>query len=281
MSGDPNLSLAVEAKECKYTLIPKAVTCDEVLHIWFTASHFIIRRLLDRKAVNFPGIGLFSVLRKKIDIGNNGKLWVQRPVFILSEKFAQTHGVIYTKYQSAGEIPVIQLNYAMLATQTDFERDLVEVCIKEMIGAFARSVSSSRKGELTFRDVGKLVIKDGKAKMKFIKDFLKAMDGSHPFTLSPPPLGRPRTSDTFISRDSVMTESSTNSFNSKNMVLPKITTNEVECDRPVSVLSNQDNRLLLSPLQTLPEEKSQVCCVSLKYLTVFLISGHGKPLWWR
>ena len=258
MSGDPSLSLVVEAKKCKYTLIPKTVTCDEVLHIWATVSNFIIRRLIDRKAVNFPGLGLFSVLRKKIDVGNNGKLWVQRPIFILSEKFAQTHGIIYTKYQSAGEIPVIQLNYAMLAAEAGFERDLVEICIKEMIGAFARTVNSTRKGELTFRDVGKLVIKDGKAKMKFIKDFLKAMDGSRPISLSPLPLGRPRTSDTFISRDSVMTESSSNSLNSKNLVLPRIANNEVEMERPISVISNQEGRLVLSPLHVLPEEEDEV-----------------------
>ena len=80
-------------------------------------------------------------------------------------------------------------------------------------------------------------------------------------SFSPPPLGRPRTSDTFISRDSVMTESSTNSFSSKNLVLPKITTNEGDCDRqdrPVSVISNQDGRLLLSPLEALPEENNEV-----------------------
>ncbi|KAL5261389.1 hypothetical protein ACHWQZ_G007179 [Mnemiopsis leidyi] len=257
MSGDPSLSLVVEAKKCKYTLIPKTVTCDEVLHIWVTVSHFIIRRLVDRKAVNFPGLGLFSVLRKKIDIGNNGKLWVQRPIFILSEKFAQTHGITYTKYQSAGEIPVIQLNFAMLAAEAGFERDLVEICIKEMIGAFARTVNSARKGELNFREVGKLVIKDGKAKMKFFKDFLKAMDGSRPFSLSPLPLGRPRTSDTFISRDSVMTESSSNSLNSRNLVLPRIGNNEVEMERPLSVISNHEGRLVLSPLHVLPEEDDE------------------------
>ena len=204
MSADPNLPLVVKAKGSKYTLIPKTSTHDEVLQMWHDVSTFITRRLVQQKAVNITGLGMFSVLKRKLDIGNNGKLCVQRPIFVLSEKFAQTHGIKYTKYQSLGEVPVIQLNYAAIATDLGIERSVVEICMKELIGAFARIINTQRKGELTFKDVGTLVVKDSKAKMKFSKDFLKLVDSSSLISLEPLSLGRPRISDSFISQSSVL-----------------------------------------------------------------------------
>ena len=85
----------------------------------------------------------------------------------------------------SGEIPVVQLNYAVISLDIGYERDIVEVCIKEVIGAFARTVSSRKSADLTFRDIGRLVVKEGKAKMKFAKEFIRTMDGSRSFILSP------------------------------------------------------------------------------------------------
>ena len=254
MSVDPNLQLVAEAKTCKYTLIPKTFTCNEVLQIWLGVSQFVTRRLVQQKAVTIPGLGSFSVLKKKIDVGINGKLCVQRPVFILSEKFSQLHGIGYTKYQCVGDIPVVPLNYAALATDLELERDTVEMCVKELIGAFSRAVNTNKRGELTFREVGKLVVKDGKAKMKFCKEFLKLMDGDSIFSLHPISLGRPRTSESFISRNSVM--SSRNSAGPSGFVLPKIKTGEPE--RPASVVSNKEGPLTLSPLPVPNEHQIQV-----------------------
>lgn len=254
MSTDPNLPLVVEAKECKYTLIPRTTTHDEVLQMWYDVSTFIIRRLLKKKAVNITGLGMFTVLKRKLDIGNNGKLCVQRPIFVLSEKFAQTHGIKYTKYQSLGEVPVAQLNFAAIATNLGIERSDVEVCIKEMIGAFARTINTQRCGELTFKDIGKLVVKDNKAKMKFSKDLLQLMDNSNLISLTPVSLGRPRTSDSFISRNSVM---SSPNFKSNNLVLPRIEKPET-WERPPSVVSNHGANLVLSPIEALCEDIREV-----------------------
>lgn len=245
MLGDPNLSLVVEAKGCQYTLIPKTATFDEVISVWLAVSQFVVRRLVQQKAVNIPGLGLFSLLKRKLDIGNNSKLYVQRPVFVVSEKFAQLHGITYTKYQSLGPIPVVQLNYAAVATDSGHAREFVEVAVKELIGAFSRTINKSNRGNLTFKDIGRLVLKDGKAKMKFCKDFLKIMDGTSILSLSPLTMGRPRTSDTFISRESIL--SSSLSYRSDNLVLPKIQTGN---ERPPSVISNpgEDGVLTLEPL---------------------------------
>jgi len=259
MSIDPNLSLVVEAKGCKYTLIPKNYTYDEVLQMWQYVSSFIIKRLVQRKAVNIHGLGMFSILKRNLDIGNNGKLCIQRPIFVLSEKFAQTHVLRYTKYQSLGEVPVTQLNYAEIATDLGIDRNVVEVCIKELIGAFARTIGKEKKGELAFKDIGNLVVKNNKAKMKFCKEFLQLIDGSSIISLTPISLGRPKTSDSFVSQNSVM--STTNDCKSDNLILPKIKNSET-CDRPPSVISNTGPDLVLSPVNPLYEDLLQESKIS-------------------
>ena len=78
----------------------------------------------------------------------------------------------------SGQIPVVQLNFAALASESQFDRDTVESCVKEVLQALNRSVQLKRNVEFHFSGIGKLLIRDGKVKMKFYKDFLKNMDGS-------------------------------------------------------------------------------------------------------
>jgi len=262
MSGDPNLSLVLEAKRCRYTLIPKNISDEEVLQIWLHVSQFIIRQLIQQKAVNISGLGMFSVLKRQLDLGNNGMLCVQRPIFILSEKFAKTHNVTFTKYLSAGEIPVVQLNYAVISLDIGYKRETVEICIKEVIGTFARMLNSRKVAELTFRDIGRLVCKEGKAKMKFSKDFIRTLDGSRSILLNPLNLLRPQTTDSFISRSSVM--SSSGSFRPNTFVLPSAGSRNAwinpkgaaydVLERPPSVISSHSGSLTLSPLDSLAED---------------------------
>jgi len=261
-TNDPNYPLVHEAKTGKYTLIPKNLSEEDVLQIWVQVSQFVIRQLIQQKAVNMPGLGMFSVLQCRLDLGNNRSLVVQRPIFMLAEKFAKTHALTSTKYQSSGEIPVVQLNFAVISMEMGLERDVVEICIKEILSAFNRAVNTRKNVDLTFQNIGRLVIKDGKAKMKFTRDFLKTMDGTGTLALSPlTNYMRPRTSDTFISRESVM--SSTNSFRPNTFVLPsshsrikaRPATVDTCCgERPPSVISNHGGGLGLTPLDALPEQ---------------------------
>lgn len=56
-----------------------------------------------QKGVNIPGIGTFTFSQKKLDIGNNKFMLIQRPVFVLSEKFAQTHALENPKHFTPGK----------------------------------------------------------------------------------------------------------------------------------------------------------------------------------
>ena len=78
----------------------------------------------------------------------------------------------------AGQIPVVQLNYAALSFDSPFDRDAVEACVKEVLQALARSLSSKRNVEFSFSGIGRLTIRDSKVKMKFYKEFINSMDGS-------------------------------------------------------------------------------------------------------
>ena len=55
------------------------------------------------QGVSIPGFGVFSFSNKKIDVGNNKFILIQRPILLISEKLARTHGIVYTKHHISGE----------------------------------------------------------------------------------------------------------------------------------------------------------------------------------
>lgn len=59
--------------------------------------------LLIFQGVQIPGLGTFSFLRQKLDVGNNKFILIQRPVFLLSEKLAQIHGLKLAKIHTPGK----------------------------------------------------------------------------------------------------------------------------------------------------------------------------------
>jgi nucleoid DNA-binding protein len=128
--------------------------------------------------VIIPGFGTFSFLHKRIDVGNNKFLLIQRPVFALSEKIVQTHGLKSTRYPINGSIPVHPLNYFYIQTQSIYTRDQIEQCVKHVLQIFNRSIATQRNVEFTFSHIGKLQIRGGKVKMRFFKDFVSAVDES-------------------------------------------------------------------------------------------------------
>ncbi len=77
-----------------------------------------------------------------------------------------------------GQIPVVPLNFSVLSSEMNLDRDTVECCVKEMLQALSRSVQFKRNVEFIFNGIGKLTIRDFKVKMKFQKDFLQGIDQS-------------------------------------------------------------------------------------------------------
>jgi nucleoid DNA-binding protein len=172
------MSLIVsEVKSNRFTSI-SALSDEDVAHVWEAVSQFVERQMGMQKGVQIPGLGVFTFCQTKLDVGNNKYILIQRPVFQLSEKFAQTHHVEHVKHHVSGHIPILPLNYTVLSMESPFDRDQVERCVKEVLQAFSRTVQKNGNVEFTFAGIGRLSIRDSKAKMKFFKDFITSMDSS-------------------------------------------------------------------------------------------------------
>ncbi|KAF6102509.1 coiled-coil domain containing 81 [Phyllostomus discolor] len=151
---------------------------EEVSTIWEHVSEFVERQLFVHKGVQIPGLGTFTFMRQKLEVGNNKFLLFQRPVFVMAEKLVQLHGLKQNKVHTPGDIPVVPLNFAMISLEGSFNRDTVEGCVKETLLFLSRSISIKKNVEFIFKGIGVLVIRDGRVKMRFLKDFLFKIDGS-------------------------------------------------------------------------------------------------------
>ncbi|XP_017533723.3 coiled-coil domain-containing protein 81 isoform X3 [Manis javanica] len=170
---------------------------EEVSAIWGNVSEFVERQLSLHKGVQIPGLGTFTFMRQKLEVGNNKFILTQRPVFVMVEKLVQLHGLRQSKVYTPGDIPIVPLNFVMISLEGPFNRDTVEGCVKETLLFLSRSISIKKNVEFTFKGIGVLIIRDGKVKMRFYKDFLCSMDGSG--ALAKALANRPGTVDSVLS----------------------------------------------------------------------------------
>ncbi|XP_070605670.1 coiled-coil domain-containing protein 81 isoform X1 [Erythrolamprus reginae] len=199
-----------EAGKKVFITLPK-LSAEDVVNIWDSVSEFVEKQLSMNKGVQIPGLGTFSFLREKLHAGTNKPTLLQRPVFLLSEKLAQIHGLKFNKIRIPGDIPIVQLNFIVLSLDSPFNRDMVEGCIRETLLSFSRSIATKQMVEFTFKGIGVLIVRDNKVKMKFYKDFLHTMDGSG--TLIKALTNRPGTVDSVLStRDTCTPPSNTAAF---------------------------------------------------------------------
>lgn len=146
--------------------------------MWNEVSAYIEKFMSQTKGVSIPGLGTFTFIQKKTDVGNSKFMLIQRPVFVIAEKFSQTHRLLNAKYPVAGNIPVHPLNYIAIANETAFCRDDIEACVKHVLQVLNRSVQAKKNIEFTFTGIGKLQIKNFRIKMKFFKEFVNSVDQS-------------------------------------------------------------------------------------------------------
>ncbi|KAM8812658.1 coiled-coil domain-containing protein 81 [Rhynchonycteris naso] len=170
---------------------------EEVSTIWEHVSEFVGRQLSQYKGAHIPGLGAFTFMRQTLDVGSNKSILFQRPTFIMAEKLLQLHGLQQKKVHTPGDIPIVPLNFALISLESSFNRDTVEGCVKETLLFLSRSISIKQNVEFTFKGVGVLVIRDGRVKMRFFKDFLCTVDGSG--TLAKALANRPGTEDSVLS----------------------------------------------------------------------------------
>ncbi|XP_078323683.1 coiled-coil domain-containing protein 81-like isoform X2 [Crassostrea virginica] len=240
--SDPMQGILAEAKSNKYSLIKDKLSEDDVSSVWENVSNFIEKHMSQQKGVSIPMLGTFTFTQKKLDIGNNKFIMMQRPIFMLSEKFAQTHGLQSVKYHVPGNIPVVQLNFAALAFESPFDRDTVESCVREILGAVSRAVNGKKNVELTFAGIGRLTVRDARVKMRFYKEFINQMDGTGKLLDSMQ--NRPGTVDSVMS-DRVPSRPAS----STTVLLPKISNTNLGPGGPgaLAPVAEQDEGIPLEP----------------------------------
>lgn len=62
--------------------------------------YFVLFFLSWQQGVAIPGLGTFTFSQVKLDVGNNKFLLLQRPVFVLQEKFVQTHALQQNRHNT-------------------------------------------------------------------------------------------------------------------------------------------------------------------------------------
>lgn len=224
--------ILADAKKNRFSSI-NALSDDDLTNVWENVSRFIENQMNQQKGVNIAALGTFTFSQKKLDIGNNKFIMMQRPIFMLSERFAQTHNLQSTKYHVPGQIPVVQLNFASMAHESPFDRDTVESCVKEILGSVNRAVNTRRNLELTFSGIGRLTIRDSKVKMRFYKEFINQMDGSGKMVDSMQ--NRPGTVDSVMS-DRLPSRAGS----SATVVLPKISNSNIANGGGLAPVTEQD-----------------------------------------
>uniref|UniRef100_UPI00398EF607 coiled-coil domain-containing protein 81-like n=1 Tax=Pristiophorus japonicus TaxID=55135 RepID=UPI00398EF607 len=210
---------------------------DDIVNIWANVSVFVDRHMSLQKGVHISGLGTFTFSQQRLDIGHR-LILIQRPVFVMSQKFVQIHGLSCAKQHVSGDIPIVELNFTFLALESPYDRDTVEGCVKETLQIMSRYIACNRNVHFTFKDIGVLTIRNNKVKMKFYREFLNAMDGSG--SLVKALSNRPGTADSIQSIKELC-------------VIRPATTNSVLFPRIQSVDLN-DRKLVM---QTIEEENNR------------------------
>ncbi len=162
-----------------------ALKQQDIDQVWHQISLFIDTNMLDSRGISLPGFGTFSFFQQKLVIGNNKHVLIQRPLFVISQKFAQTHRLRLTKRTVSGNIPVQGINYTLISSQAGLGRDYVQMCVKHVLQVFNQSLMTRGKGELNFESIGKLVVSKGYAEMVFLPEFISGFDEARKVITNP------------------------------------------------------------------------------------------------
>ncbi len=78
----------------------------------------------------------------------------------------------------AGQIPIVPLNFTHISSNSPFSRDTVEISFKDVLLTMSRTLAEGKNIQLDIGKVGRLLIGDGKVKMRFFRNFIASLDGS-------------------------------------------------------------------------------------------------------
>ncbi|XP_015707886.1 coiled-coil domain-containing protein 81 [Coturnix japonica] len=153
-----------------------SLTTRDIVQIWDQVSLDVQRQLALSKNIEIVGLGIFAVHRQELRIGKNDCVLIHRPVFRISNVIRSVFDLSYAKRIIPGSTLAVPLNYATIAWETSHSLDVVENCIKETVMYLSRCISNGLNIDFVLRDVGVLLIRQKKVKMRFYEHFLLSLD---------------------------------------------------------------------------------------------------------
>lgn len=141
--------------------------------------------MIQSKGVLIPGLGTFTFYQQKIQVSHQDYVLIQRPIFVIAEKFAATHQIKYIKVPVEGKIPVQHINYTYLHKHTGYSRDHLQLVVKHVVQTFSRDLFANQVAECVFDGIGKLKIKNQNVEMRFSKEFIEDLDTARKALLTP------------------------------------------------------------------------------------------------
>ncbi|XP_021238521.1 coiled-coil domain-containing protein 81 isoform X2 [Numida meleagris] len=155
-----------------------SLTTKEIVQIWDQVSLHVQRQLALSKSVEIVGLGTFAVHTQELHTGRNDCLLIQRPVFQLSSVIRRIFDLTYAKRIIPGSKLAVPLDYAAIALETSHPRDAVENCVNETVMYLSRCISNGLNVDFVLRDMGVLLIRQKKVRMRFYENFLLSLDGA-------------------------------------------------------------------------------------------------------
>nr|XP_038033187.1 uncharacterized protein LOC119716484 [Anas platyrhynchos] len=151
---------------------------DEIVKVWDAVSHFIRRQFALNKGVTVPGLGTFFAVKQDRPMAGVKLLDAKKPVFQVSEHFANVHGLPYKKETFPGIPPFVFLNYAWLSLDIGIPRDTVQRCIQETLLFLSYSLAKKQAVDFIFKDIGRLVFRKSRVQMHFSSDFVHNLNSN-------------------------------------------------------------------------------------------------------
>lgn len=141
--------------------------------------------MIQSKGIIIPGLGTFTFYQQKIQVSHLDYVLIQRPIFVIAEKFAATHQIKYTKVPVEGKIPVQHINYTYLHKHTGYPRDQLQLVVKHVVQTFSQDLYANKVAECVFDGIGKLKVKNQNVEMRFCKEFIEDLETARKALLTP------------------------------------------------------------------------------------------------
>ncbi|NXT30655.1 CCD81 protein, partial [Syrrhaptes paradoxus] len=122
----------------------------EICKVWASASRYIRRELLQKKAVEI-GVGTFGLVPTQATVGENKVLTVQRPVFQPCRLLKKFYKLKCSKTKIPDTTPVVELDFEEIAADIHFRPQIVEQCIRETLLFFAGALQDNKEVEFSFK----------------------------------------------------------------------------------------------------------------------------------